>query len=321
MWARRIQLYWFPIGSTLAVGAAAAWLDLAPRAALLRGSYGIAWPVLDTSSFLTWSVAILVAAWSAQALTDRPRRPSAFSHPAYYFAGGILYADLLVFLGANGRAFADTGVSVWAFLGIVPAAWLANHLAAKLEDARARTEGEWDAGPVRRPALRLRRTEAALWVGRREAWGYPATIWIGVLLLAALIVMMLERPGGLNGFDVVYLSLQAGAGAYWLATTTVRVTVTEAAVRVVGGPLSVPLWTIPLEDLVDARVEVVRPRHYAGYGYRAKGGRRCLIVRAGDALVLSRRRGRDVVVTVDGAEEGAGLLNALLQRRSLARAS
>lgn len=315
MWARRLQLYWFPIASTLGVAACAVFLDLPPYGALVRTEHGAQLGRFDTTGFVAWSLAILVTVWVAQAVTDRPRKPSPVSHLAYYAASGILYADLLFFAGGHGRTAAQAGVSLWPFAGLVPVVWLGNHAAAKLEDARARLEGAWDAGPSSAPSLRLGPSESVLWVGRRVPPGYPWTWLLAPPLLVALIVLIFRKPGGV-GFDgAIMLAFHLGLLAYGVATATARVTVTQSAVRVEGGPLRIPLWTIPIDDLVQARAEDLRPRHYGGYGYRAKAGRRCLVVRAGPALVLRRRRGRDVVVTVEGADEGAAVVNALVERR------
>lgn len=315
MRARRMQLYWFPLGTTVAVVGGWALSDPPETGALVRNAtYGFRIGRFDTASFLTWSVAILAAAWTVQALTDRPRKPSPWSHHVYYVTFGVLYADLLFLAAAHGRTAAAAGAPLWAFAGLVPVAWLGRHVAAKLEEARARAEGEWDAGPPRRPVLRLGRTEAALWVGRNKAPGYRVSLWAGTVAYALIVLLAFHTHGVLSLADAPPLAFATAMLVYGYLTTSVEVTVGEGAVCIAGGPFRVPLCTIPFDDVVEARVEDVRPRHYGGYGYHAKGGRRCLIVRAGDALVLRRRSARDMLVTVDGAAEGAALVNALVAR-------
>ncbi|HEV2756730.1 MAG TPA: hypothetical protein VG318_13250 [Actinomycetota bacterium] len=313
--ARRTQLYWFPLASTLALAGVALLLDLPARGVLAGGEHAGVWIVrVDTTSFVVWSGVALAALWTLQAATDRPRRPSPWSHHAYYVAFAILCTDA-VFLAVNHGGGAP---SVWLYALPVGAAWLGRFVAARFEDARAREEGEWDADGATRPSLSLRGSERALWVGTKRGWGYRTQLVGAPVATLALIVMQLSvRPGA--GFwwdDALWIGFALSMLVYGFLTMSVSVTVGESAVTVAGGPFRIPLWTIPLEDLVEARAERVRPRQYGGWGYHAKGGRRCLIVRAGDALVLKRKAAADVVVTVDGAGEGAALVNALIARRA-----
>lgn len=320
MWARRLQLYWFPMASTAAVALAALFLDLPERSALVYLGAGVQMFDFDTSWFVGVSLGILVAVWVAQAVTDRPRRSSPFGHHAYYVAGGILFANLQFLAGGHGRTSTTSGAPAWTVIGLPAAAFLANHLAAKLEDARSRLEGGFDSGAERGPSLDLGRTETALWTGRKTAWGYPILQWAMTPVLGATVFLVLSGPGGFHPLDVPLLAFYLALFAYGVLTSVAEVTVTETAVRVSAGPFGLPLWTIPTTDVVEAAVEEVRPvRRYGGYGYRARGGRRCLIVRAGKGLLLRRRVGRDVVVSVDGAEEAAALVNALVERGAAAR--
>jgi hypothetical protein len=316
MRARRTQLYWFPFVSALAVVAGGILLDLPGRAALFRSSeYGIQiWPV-GTASFLGWSLGVLAVAWAAQAMTDRPRRPSPISHHVYHAAFGVLYVDVLFLAGAHGRGVDETGVTYWALLGVVPAAWLGRHVASRLEDARAEEEGEWDAGPVKRPSLRLGANERALWVGRRECWGYRPILYLSGPSTALAVAWAIGYAGIAATPQVVFF---VGSLLWHYATCSAEVTVWEDGVRVVAGVFRLPVLRVPLDAVAEARVEEVRPGAFGGYGYLRKGGRRCLVVRAGPGLLLRRRAGRDVMVTVEGAEEGAALLNGLIARRSAA---
>lgn len=322
MGTRRLQVYWLPGGSMLAVVAAAVLLDLPERGALVRSpEYGFQIGRYDTTSFVAASLLVLALAWVAQAVTDGPRRPSPVSHFAYYAAFGVLYADLVFLGGAHGETAETAGWSLWAFAGLVPAAWAGRHVVSRLEDARAREEGPWDTGAVRRPPLRLGAGEKAIWVGRREAPGYRFQLWLSPPLHALALGLLFWTRGGLGIDDLPIGAFLLGSFLYHLlVASAVEVTISESAVRVATGPLRVPLWRIPLEEVAEARVEDVRPRAYGGYGYLAKGGRRGLVVRAGPGLLLRRKRGRDVLVTVEGAEEGAALLNALIERRARAEA-
>ena len=53
---------------------------------------------------------------------------------------------------------------------------------------------------------------------------------------------------------------------------------------------------------------------YGGWGYRVRPGVRAIVIRGGEGLRIGRTNKADLVVTVDDAATGAGLVNALLQR-------
>jgi hypothetical protein len=71
---------------------------------------------------------------------------------------------------------------------------------------------------------------------------------------------------------------------------------------------------VPIGDVVSADVIDVRLLHYGGWGYRARPGVRAVVIRSGTSLKVSRRRGSDLIVTVDDAEAGAALLDRYLGR-------
>lgn len=90
---------------------------------------------------------------------------------------------------------------------------------------------------------------------------------------------------------------------------------------VIGGALGVPTWRIPLPDVAYARVTAVDPLwQFGGWGYRlGADGRTGFVVRKGEAVEVTRGDGARWVVTVDGAEEAAALLNSLAERERSTR--
>ncbi|GAA4543229.1 DUF1648 domain-containing protein [Pseudonocardia xishanensis] len=159
-----------------------------------------------------------------------------------------------------------------------------------------------DAGSA--PVLHLGETERASWTGRSHS-----------RMLAAMGALMV--PVGL----VIGLLLTWVAGATLLAaglllvwSCVVTVTVDRAGLTVGWGPFGLPLVRVPLADVAEAHVEDVVPLGYGGWGLRLQPGTVAVVLRAGPGLVVTRRSGRTLVVTVDGAETGAGLLNGLRDR-------
>ena len=78
------------------------------------------------------------------------------------------------------------------------------------------------------------------------------------------------------------------------------------------GWLGVPTWIVPMSAISRAEVEQVAPMAYGGWGYRLRPGVRAVVTRGGESLRLVREGKADLVLTVDDAPTGAGLLNSML---------
>jgi hypothetical protein len=80
-----------------------------------------------------------------------------------------------------------------------------------------------------------------------------------------------------------------------------------------------PRTLVPLDEVESAEVAEVRPLpDFGGWGYRIDGsGRVGIVVRAGEAILIHRTGGRQLLVTVDDATTGAALLNTLADRARL----
>lgn len=106
--------------------------------------------------------------------------------------------------------------------------------------------------------------------------------------------------------------LLVAIGLVGLMFAVVRTTVGQRGVVVSLGWWGFPTWTVPLDSIVRAEVEIVNPMAYGGWGYRVRPGVRAVVVRSGDSLRLVRSSGPDLVYTVDDAETGASLVNSLV---------
>jgi hypothetical protein len=81
------------------------------------------------------------------------------------------------------------------------------------------------------------------------------------------------------------------------------------------GPWRWPSRSFPLNRIQRASVTRVDPTKLGGWGYRVCGRScRAYVIRGGEALELAFRDGRRRILTVDGAEQGAGLINDLIAR-------
>lgn len=155
-----------------------------------------------------------------------------------------------------------------------------------------------------KPSVGLENSERAAWFG--SAHNY--------LLLAGLgaVSVFLWRRGtdGPAGYALVAMPLVLGAWFSW-----VRMVVSNETVAISLGPWHWPRKVLRIRDVDSASAEHVQPLRYGGWGYRLCGSRcRAITVRRGEGIRLSMQDGRTLIVTIDGAGEGAGLINDLVAR-------
>jgi membrane protein YdbS with pleckstrin-like domain len=105
-----------------------------------------------------------------------------------------------------------------------------------------------------------------------------------------------------------------------LAFVHVAVRVDREAVEVRCGHIGVPRRRIPLSAVVDVETAPwVTPRHWGGWGYRWRPEQgMAIVVRRGEAVVLTLRDGRTFTVTVDDAEGAACCIRSRIPARTAA---
>lgn len=161
--------------------------------------------------------------------------------------------------------------------------------------------------------------------GERAAWfGSVAIARTGIIIIGAAITLVLV-------FTAVAIALApvgGGWGTAWILIGTLILLVVCAAcglafrVRVTAAGLQVasllgwPSTRIPLQDIDEVTVADIDPMaEFGGFGWRlAMDGRRGVVLRRGEALQVRRRNGKVFVVTVDGADEAATVLESLRTR-------
>lgn len=162
--------------------------------------------------------------------------------------------------------------------------------------------------------------DIALGQGERAVWLRTTTMSTpGLAFIVGATLLMV-------GLSVVFV-LSGSAMAWVLALLTVLLvvlTVTMCVFRVrvdteglrVTSLLGIPRFRVPVADIASVSVIEVSPMsQFGGWGIRLSlDGRFGVVLHRGAAIEVTRHRGRTFVVTVDDAETGAGLLNALSQR-------
>lgn len=222
------------------------------------------------------------------------------------FIAVLMPATIGLQRGLADAAESDGGaVGLWAGIAAVAAAASAG-IAALLLPRQP------DPEPVEReeqPAsLRLSAQERALWIARMRAPDGLIAVLVLPILACAALPLLLDGPPVLS---LVPLLVAAAAGL--LCCWRIRVDHRGIAVRSLAGW---PGWTFRLDDIVAARVvEVNALGEFGGWGVRfGRDGRWGLILRSGQALEVQRVGRRRFVVTVDGADDAAALLNGLRER-------
>ncbi len=171
------------------------------------------------------------------------------------------------------------------------------------------------ADPSSAPAIALTDTERVVWMQRLEPGRTAGVLIIAGLALAitagaaiiwasAPLVNLLVWVG-----IVALLALAVSSTLFW----TIRIDENGFAAR---SALGAPNYQYPLSEIEGAAVADITPlRDFGGWGIRMAGGRRTgIVLRAGEAIEVTRTDGKTLVVTVDDALRGAALLNGLVAR-------
>ncbi|MDE0545789.1 DUF1648 domain-containing protein [Microbacterium sp. C7(2022)] len=154
--------------------------------------------------------------------------------------------------------------------------------------------------------------EHAVWV--KVSTMTPVAMWAlwasaALLLLAGgLMVIQQAEAGWIVAIVGVVMVVAVGA------TTTFRVAVTEAGMRV-RSVWGVPRFGVAAADVQQVQVIEVNPMgEFGGWGVRAAPGRLGVVLRSGEAIKVTRRGGKSLLVTVDDAATGAALLESYARR-------
>lgn len=222
------------------------------------------------------------------------------------FVSGTMASTLWLQRGSDGSADIS-GVDIAITFSLVLALVIGFVAAWTVPGAGADRMAATGRVPADAPRADLGRGSTS-WSGTaRPAWG----IWALLALLPLAFI-------GLGAVTRMYaFTLVIGA-----LTTLLVIGFSFFRVEAGGNGLTIrgllgqPTWRIPLSDVEYAGVTTVHPlRQFGGWGYRiGTDGRIGFVVRKGEALEVTRGDGARWAITVDGAEEAAGLLNSLAER-------
>lgn len=276
--------------------------------------FGPLWEVvaLIVGAPVLYSVFAAVASRRLQA----SRRPS--GNQKLLLATGSFLAGVFA-IGIGGTVWAQRGLAdagqaddagSWVLLGLAGGLVLAAIAWLLLPKADNTGEQGEEIEPI------------AIAPSERAVWSRAVSIAPGVraliggamaLGLAAVIVTWIAAPQGV-AFAVVAL---ASILLLALATTVWRVTADPRGLTV-RSALGWPRAHIAAAEIASVRVIHVNPTaDFGGWGWRwAPGSRTGVVMRAGEAIEVTRRDGSRFAVTVDGAATGAGVLAGVVARRN-----
>lgn len=298
---RRFALLVVPALMLVLLGSlfATAWSDLPDPMAVhwaINGEPDGSFPRLIALGFLA---VVIMAVWVAayQAIRRAPGEGPSFL-AGLYGIGALLLAVAWTMIQANRGNEDWTTADEVGLLNILAALVVALAAGAAGWFLSGGRKAQPSVDPRTLPRIDVVAPENTVWSGR--GFGKLTTA-MGIAVIAAGAVAW--------GWSGVGLAV---VGLIVLVFSAVRVTVGGERLVVGLGWWSYPSWRIPLSSVVRAEVERVNPMAYGGWGYRIRPGVRAIVVRAGDAVRIVRDDGADLVYTVDDAERGAGLINAIL---------
>ncbi|MFD8754793.1 DUF1648 domain-containing protein [Kitasatospora sp. NPDC059577] len=255
-----------------------------------------------------WLVLVLVAALLQRYCAER----SPGSGAATLVAGGVLLTGAQTAIvhanldRARWQDAAPMGIEVVLVLAATAAAgalaWLAGR---KLRGPAGKGP---DAGA---PVLDVPEGERFVWLSRAAN---PWLQLLAVVLGLAAAAGVLAAASGLAGLDWSFVLPFALPAVAVLACSSVQARVTERGLTVGFGPFGRPARHWSPADLASARAEHRTAAQAGGWGYRINRLGTTVMLRGGGCLVVRTRRGTDFAVSVDDAERGAALLNALIAR-------
>ena len=225
---------------------------------------------------------------------------------------GLLVGSLAVQRGLTDATLAP-GIGVPMAVSFVVAT-LAGALAALVIPA---DRPQPTTAPVLEGAERLPlgANEQAAWVRTAEL---PGLGWI--MTAGAVLTVLLGGVALLGGVGVGVTTLVILAVVTLLLVLLGRWTVTvDHDGLTARSVLPRPRTVVPLNEVEAAEVIDVQPlADFGGWGYRIDlTGRVGIVLRKGEAILVHRTGGRQLVITVDDAATGAALLNTLADRARL----
>ncbi|MFJ6935500.1 DUF1648 domain-containing protein [Streptomyces sp. NPDC101132] len=254
---------------------------------------------------LVWAVVVLALALAGR----RGGSPARAWVWAVLLSGGVFLAGVQASIVRANLDRAD-----WKEAGSVGAGVVVTAVAATVAGVLGWMAGRRASLPAapEQPAagdvMEIPDGERRVWLSRTSnPWLHLIAALTGLVAAAAAAA----AAGGLIGMPWALIAPFAIASLLVLACSSVQARVADTGLEVSFGPFGWPVRRWEARDIVSARSETRSPAQVGGWGYRLSGLGTTVMLRSGECLVVRPRTGSEFAVSVDDAERGAALLNAL----------
>ncbi|MFF2547905.1 DUF1648 domain-containing protein [Kitasatospora sp. NPDC058063] len=271
-----------------------------------NGSMSLTAAALFPAAF--WAVLVLTSVAVRRYWADRSPGAAA----ATLAAGGVLLTGAQTSIvhanldRARWQDAAPMGVEVVLILLATGLAGLLALLAGRRFGGRPERLPAAGADPLEMPA-----GERFVWLSRAaNPWLQLAAAVFALVTVAGV----LAAASGVAELDWALVVPFAVVSLACLACSSVRARVTAGGLTVGFGPFGRPVRHWSPAELESARAEQRTAAQAGGWGYRMNRLGTTVMLRGGVCLVVRTRQGSDFAVSVDDAERGAALLNALIAR-------
>ena len=232
------------------------------------------------------------------------------------FGGGVFMVGVggaVLLANLDAPTWTQARMPFWSVGVVVPVSLAVGVLAGFL------CRGAPDQRPPaseRPPTLRLRPGQRSVWVSRTgNPWLVAVT---GAAFVVTVVTVVVALPRILSGAGALPWSVLIGPVIVLIAgllVSSVTARVTGDGLAIGFGLLGWPIRRIRLSKIDSAWSEVRYPSQTGGWGFRGFPGTATIMLRGGECLVIRYRSGGQLAISIDDAEHGAALINALIAER------
>lgn len=296
-----------------------AWLgDLPEPAATHWGPGGTAdgfapaWTFLAITAALGLGVPALIAATTLPMLR-RGARGFTFRFMAAFALGMSTFIAVLNTSAVAVQRGLDDAVNAPSILPTMLASFGAGIIAGMvgwfLQPAQHAEAPEWEVSG----GIELAPGERAVWMRTATIARWGVVLLVGVGIAVAAMALAAWAAGEYAAAWILTGSLAVLALAAAIATVF-HIRIDDDGLTAVAA-LGFPRLRVALDDVAEVGVAPVNGfAEFGGYGLRSRPGATGIVLRNGQALQVTRKNGRRLVVTVDDAHTAAALLQALVAR-------
>lgn len=163
------------------------------------------------------------------------------------------------------------------------------------------------------PTLTIDAGERVVWTGLASSGILGVVVlFLALLFVGSVVVAIITETSQLWITAVVFFV--AGAASSFLVPA--RLTIDRRGVRLASALFGVPLIRVRLEAIEKVATGDIIPSQWGGWGYRLSGAGVAYVGRRGPGLIITRRGGSAVAITVNDAEQACAVATALVAQGS-----